>query len=234
MAGQGLEVHAGRPRGGRRFEPIGERELSNDTLRAAQGLPNVRLGLRIILETAGPFGVPDLLAVVGPLDVLERRLALKVPPLLNEVDAGVVASAAAAAPRSSKTLAANVGWPIDTVQRRIPALVRSGALVRVGAESYVRPIDLRPVGRLYAIEAKVKDWRRAIRQARTYSVWCDGYVIVMPTLGPGSTPNLRDAVTTDGGGLMLGGRWVQRPRLRHKSPAQRLWGSEHAIAAFFV
>src|SRR4051794_29253038 len=70
-----VNVQAGRPRAGRRFQPIREKELSADALRAAQSLPNAHRGLRIILETAGPFGVPDLVAVVGPLDLLDRRLA---------------------------------------------------------------------------------------------------------------------------------------------------------------
>jgi hypothetical protein len=227
-------VHAGHPRAGRRFEPISERELSSDTLLAARGLPNAHRGLRILLETAGPFGVPDLVAVIGPTQALNRRLRLRVPPLLNEVDAGVVAAAAVKAPRTAVTLAARVGWPIETVNRRIPGLLKSGALRAIGTESFVRPAALQPVGRLYAIEAKVRDWRRALRQARTYSIWCDSYVIVMPALGPTSTPNVLGEVRSDGGGLMLDGRWLVRPKLRSKSPSQRLWGSEHAIAAFFT
>jgi hypothetical protein len=226
------QVFAGRPRAGRRFEPVRELELSHDTLRAAQTLPGAHRGVRILLETAGPFGIPDVLAVVGPLNALDERLALKVPPLLNQVDAGVVAAAAPSAPRALPTLARRVGWPEDTVARRLPHLLRTGALLRTSRDSYVRPAALRPVGRLYAIEGKVKDWKRAVRQARTYSVWSDGYVIVMPELGSGSFSGLLEAVSADRGGLMINGKWVRRPQLAHRPQAQRLWGSEHAIAAF--
>src|SRR5262249_45823044 len=86
MAEGTLSVHAGRPRAGRRLEPIRELELSADALAAARTLPNAHRGVRVLLETAGPFGVPDLLAVIGPLDALDRRLAVEVPPLLNQVD----------------------------------------------------------------------------------------------------------------------------------------------------
>jgi hypothetical protein len=228
-----LTLHAGRPRPGKRFEPIHEMGLSDDALEAARTLPGARRGVRVILETAGPFGIPDLLAVVGPGNLLDDRLALDVPPLLNQVDAGVVSAAAAHAPRTVVTLARRVGWPVETVSRRLPYLLKARALVRVGDETYVRPEYLFPVGRLYAIESKVKDWRRALRQARTYSVWCDSYVIVMPRLGAGSLPGVVEEVSADGGGLMLGGMWVRRPRLSRRSAAQRLWGSEHAIAAFY-
>jgi hypothetical protein len=227
-----ISVHAGRPRPGRRFEPVHELELSEDVLQAARTLPGAYRGLRVLLETAGPFGVPDLLAVVGRLTALDDRLALPVPPLLNQVDAGVVSAAAHGAPRTVTTLARRVGWPKETVRRRLPGLLKAGALIPSGPNTYIRPEALKPVGRLYAIEAKVRDWRRAVRQAKTYAVWCDGYVIVMPSLGAGSLPGILQAVSADGGGLMLGGRWVRRPRVIPSTAAHRLWGSEHAIAAF--
>jgi hypothetical protein len=84
---------------------------------------------------------------------------------------------------------------------------------------------------MYAIEAKVSDWRRAVRQARTYSLWTDSYVIVMASLGSAPLAQVIDAVTADGGGLVVDGRWLQWPVLGARTEAQRLWGSEHLIAA---
>jgi len=187
--------------------------------------------LLILREAAGPFGVPDLLALVGSRHLLARRQTLAVPPLLNQIDAGVVAAAASRAPRRPDALAKRLGWPVESVTRRLPELVRAGALMPAGADSFVRPAELQPVGRLYAIETKVKDWRRAIRQARAYHVWCDSYVIVMHSVSTGSLAQVVSAVRADGGGLMVAGRWLQRPRIGRRSFAQRLWGSEHLLAA---
>lgn len=220
-----------RPRAGRRFEPIQERELERDAIKAARGLPGVHRGLALLREVAGPFGIPDLLAVVGPSRALDERLALAVPPLLNQVDAGVAAAAAPRARRSPAALARRVGWPEETVRRRLPDLLRSGALLRVGANSYVRPRSLEPVGRLYAIEAKMTDWRRAVKQARAYTLWCDSYVIVMSSIGSSSLASAVEAIVSDGGGLMVGSRWLLHPRVGQRTPAQRLWGSEHLLAA---
>lgn len=220
-----------RPRAGRRFEPTHERELEPDALEAARSLPGAHRGVTVLTEMAGPFGVPDLLALVGPLDLLRARQALDIPPLLNQVDVGVVAAAASRQARSIETLARRLGWSPESVHRRLPGLLRSGALIQAGANSYVRPAALEPVGRLYAVETKVRDWRRAVRQARTYATWCDSYVVVMSSLGEGPLTQLVSAVADDRGGLMVAGRWLHRPRVGPRSAVQRLWGSEHLVAA---
>lgn len=220
-----------RPRPGRRYEPIEEALLENDALAGARALPHAHRGLTVLREVAGPFGVPDFVAVVGSSDALAARLRLDVPPLLNEVDAGIAASLSTRRGRSVDAVAARMGWTADTVQRRLPGLLRSHAVIDVGARRYVRPEALCPVGRLYAIETKVRDWRRALRQARMYRLWCDNYVVVMATLSDSTMPLALAAVDGDGGGLMASGSWVRRPRPHRLTDARRLWGAEHVVAA---
>jgi hypothetical protein len=220
-----------RPRAGRRFLPVAEKELRSDAVRAARGLPGAHRGLSVFEEVAGPFGIPDFLAAVGPRSLLRRRAALRVPPLLNEVDAGIVARASVRLGKSAEALAEQLGWGVETVERRLTGLLRSGALTDLGAGRYVRPAALAPIGRLYAVETKIRDFRRALRQARTYALWCDNYVIVMPALSDASLGDAVHAVARDRGGLVVDGRWVQRPGGRRIPPAPRLWGSEHLVAA---
>lgn len=220
-----------RPRAGRRFLPVAEKELRADALRAARGLPGAHRHFTVFEEVAGPFGIPDFLVVIGMKSMLMRRAALSVPPLLNEVDAGIVAVASARRGVTTDTLAGRLGWAPDTVDRRLPGLLRSGALTDLGGGRYVRPAALVPIGRLVAIETKVRDFRRALRQARTYALWCDNYVIVMPSITEASVDTAVQSVADDRGGLVVAGRWVQRPGSRRLPPQARLWGSEHVVAA---
>src|SRR4051812_12462128 len=100
-----------RPRPGRRFEAKAELPLQEAATELASDLPGAHAGLLVMRELTGPFGIPDVVALVGGPQRLEARLALDVPPLLNQVDAGVVAVAHADAPRTVNSLAASLRWP---------------------------------------------------------------------------------------------------------------------------
>jgi hypothetical protein len=220
-----------RPRAGRRFEPTHELALADDAVRACRLLPGAHRGLLVIAEMTGPMGIPDLTALVGDLDALDMRLALDVPPLLHEVDAAVAAVAQPRRPQTPEMMASALGWPVGTVLRRMPFLLRAGALERRTATTYVRPQHLRPVGGIYAVEAKVRDRTAAIQQARAYSVWADSYVLVMGPLADEPLRRLREDVDSDQGGLMVAGRMLRRPVRQSLMPSRRLWAAEHLVAA---
>lgn len=219
-----------RRRAGRRFEPTHELALHDLAIELAASLRGASRGLVLLRELAGPIGIPDLTALVGDPGPLEARLVLDVPPLLNEIDAAIASVAHAHAPRSAAALARALGWPEETIMRRVPGLLRSGALADAGDHTYVRPDGLRPIGQVVAIEAKVKDSRGALAQARAYSVWADNYLIVMGRLSPPTIARLAAEVRQDSGGLVVDGRWVVRPRKRAVSRQRKMWASEHVVA----
>jgi hypothetical protein len=218
-------------RGGRRFQPTKELALERVALKACASLPGASHGQLIIKEVVGPFGIPDLVAVVGSPSLVAERRQLDVPPLLNEIDAAIVGAASPRAPRRIETIARRLNWPIDIVTQRLPQLIATGALVEVSPCVVVRPEALRPVGRIYAVETKVADWRRAVRQGRMYQLWCDTYLVVMDTLGSAALEALVAASGEDGAGVVVDGQWRRRARVRPRPQWQRLWGSEHVIAA---
>jgi hypothetical protein len=216
---------------GRQFEPIWELELHEQALAACRSLPRSSQTLTVVSEMVGPIGVPDLTAVIHDPDDLVRRLEIGVPPLLHQVDAGVVAVAQSKQARSTETLAASLRWPVGTVRRRLPALIRSGALIRLREDRYVRLPELRPIGRMYAIESKVSNWGQALGQARSYSVWADTYVLVMGPLTASVASKVKQRVAKDRGGLVVDGKWICRPVAAGPSPAHRMLASEHFVAA---
>lgn len=226
-----LEVATSSPRAGRRFEPIQERELHQDALSAAHALPGASRGLVVVPEFAGPFGIPDFTAYVGEVQRIRHRHQLDVDPVVNELDAGAISSAHVRRPLTGANLAAGQGWPAAAISDRVRALVRRGALIEVGVDRYIRPAELEPGGRLYAIEAKVDDWRSALRQVRTYRVWADSYVLVMGRLSERALAALVAEVERDRGGLVVAGRWVVRPRLGRTAQRRRVQAWELFTAA---
>jgi hypothetical protein len=220
-----------RPRPGRRFEPSHELALYEPALKACAALPWVNRGLTVVREMTGPIGIPDFTALVGDPQLLVARLRLDVPPLLHQVDAAVAAVAHPTTGRSVACLARRLNWPEDTVARRLPILVRLGALREMRSGRFVRPPELVPLGRMYAVETKVREWNRALRQAHSYSVWADTYVLVVGPLTPRVLHDLDVQVAADRGGLVVNNRWVRRPSVRQLPPARRLWAAEHLVAA---
>jgi hypothetical protein len=219
------------PRAGRLFVPTHELALHDDARAACTALPGSGRGVSVIQEMAGPIGIPDLTALVGNPAALQARLALHVAPILNQLDAAIVATTPTRSPRSSEAMARILGWPEQILARRLPRLVDHGAVTLMDADRYLRPPEIRPLGRIYAVEAKVSNRGAAIQQARAYSAWADSYVLVMGPLSPRPLEILLDGVDADKGGLMVNGRWLRRPVIRPLSPVRRLWAAEHFVAA---
>jgi hypothetical protein len=222
---------ATRQRPGRLFQPDDERSLMAVARRVIADLEGADEGALALREMHSPFGVPDLTVVVGNPAPRKSRLRLSVPPLLNEIDAGVVAVASKTVPRTADRLASSLGWPLATLERRIPGLLKSRALREIKPARYVRRAALEPIGTVYAVELKMADWKRALTQGRTYRTWANAYLLIVDYVSEGSLPDLVQAVRRDRGGLVVAGSWIVKPKRSPRDPARRLWTSEHVIAA---
>ncbi len=197
---------------------------------ALSELPGAEHGLYAFSDFNSPFGVPDVTAIVGQQRSRTARLRLKVPPLLNEIDAGMVAAADPSRPQSVRQLAYRLRWDVGSLERRWPEVLGSGALIAVSPGRFTRPEALVPIGEIFAIETKVKNWRRALQQCRTYLLWADSYVLVLDRLADDSAEELTKAVASDRGGLIVGASALLEPRPSPKRPARKLWASEHVVA----
>lgn len=214
---------------GRPFAPTREQELFPDLMDLARRLSSAGPVLAIP-EFVAPFGVADLVAVAIRGNALAERIDASVPPLLNELDATLVAGLSARRGRSSELLSRRLSIDPAMVTQRLSTLARTGAVERLTSGSFVRHPAVVPLGRVHALEAKVADWKRAIDQARTYALWADYSTSVLMSL-PVSHDSARDAAHRWGTGLALRAQWVCRPSARSHQAGRRLWASEHVVAA---
>jgi hypothetical protein len=225
------EIVSGRSRPGQRFQPIHELALADDLVRAARDLPGAPKGLLVQIEMPGPIGIPDATALVGDPTGVRARISCGVEPILNRLDVAIISAMPNGAPRTIDLIARELGWGVETVDRRMSYLLRSGAVAKEPTGSFIRRSEIRALGRIYALEAKVNNVNAALRQARAYAAWADAYVLVMGPLSKTATERIKVGVTSDRGGLMVDGRWLRRPRLRPPTPALRLWASEFFVAS---
>jgi hypothetical protein len=217
-----------RSRPGRRFAPTIEQQLGPVLRNLASRLPGAAAGVTVIAEMAGPSGLPDLVAVpVSPQ--LAARLALPCLPLLTWSDARTAAACSITRAWSVSTLARRLDADEVALRRRLRRLVAQGA-IEASSSGFRRVPDLQPVGRLYALEAKVDDWSAGLSQALRYGGWADASAAVLGQL-PRDCSKAVTQASDLGLGLALGARWLVRPRLRRLALARRLWASEHVVAA---
>lgn len=212
------------------FEPRAERALHPALIDIAHHLPGASRGCLAMADFQGPWGVPDLAALVARPANREVRQAAGVPPLLAEHDCRLVTYSNAWIELEELGRRARV--TTGQVERRVSRLIRIGALERGPTGKLRSNPSIKPMGRLWALEAKVSDWRRGLAQAHRYRMWADASVLAL-----GDTRASREAISRDARSLRIAvwisGRWLIRPQLAAPDRARRLWASEHAVAALW-
>ena len=225
-----LEVPGFRRRAGRRFEPVAERSLDQELRSLARRLPGAENGVRVIPEFGGPNGIADLIAVTRFEPGLKRRLASGIRLISSPIEATIVS----AVPFSRTVTLQSLSKRLGISEKQLAVVVRrlegSAILVRSGG-GYRRSNAVAPIGRMYALEAKVSDWRRAMTQAVRYATWSDavGVVLLSP---PRDTTGAVSRAKALNVGLSIGGRWFVRPKIRPSHPGRRLLASEFFVEAF--
>jgi hypothetical protein len=225
-----VEVSNARPPRGRPFAPVSERELYPTLRSLARKLPGADRGVLLVSELVGPFGVADLVTVVGQPELLAERLSTNVPPLLSEVDCMILAACKGKAVRKEE-ISAIIGKPLLMTQRRIAKLVTIGAVESNVAGKIKCTAYIRPVGRIWALEAKMRSWDRALAQSLRYSLWADGSVAVLSHIPNASAAAAKQRAEVMGLGLTHRDKWLQRAKIQKHSESRRLWASEHVVAA---
>ena len=199
-----------------------------DMLRLGAGMSTSREWAIALSELKGPFGVADLVVVAGNHEAFRARLHTGVPPLLNQIDALIAATLSSKRGSTPGGLATALNVALPVVERRLAGLHRVGAAERTSDLWYGHDA-LRPVGRLYAFEAKVDDWRQGLIQALRYQLWTDSATLVLRRL-PASPQVVLEAVCRRGLGLAVGSTWLVRPRGPRRRRVLSMWGSEHILA----
>jgi hypothetical protein len=214
-----------------RFQPIQELNIHAGAIDAAQKLPGASSGVLLIAEMAGPIGIPDFTAIVGGRDRIAARLSSGIAPILSPLESSIVSRFHVSRPRRPTDVAIELSMTESAARARVRKLIRQGALIETATQAVTRHPSLTPGGSVYAIEAKVRDWKRAVRQSRRYRVWANSYVIALGTLGSAPRASVIGEVRDDAAGLIVDGKWVIKPSPRPVNAHYRMLTFEHIVDA---
>lgn len=214
---------------GVRFTPTKEALLDPALRTLAKSLPRANKGVAMMAEVPGPVGIPDLVALPAPGKDLTARLNSGIPPILHQSSIQVISALKIRQGISVSGLALKLEKTERSVSTTLRDLIRTKA-ARMDAGLAYRAPELIPVGRIYALEAKVDDWRKGVRQAFRYRAWCDASALVIGRMPKDPEPLMKAAERLNLG-LACEDKWIIRPRISQNSSLNRLWGSEHFVAA---
>jgi len=211
-------------RAGHRFQSIAERELDTDLRSLAARLPHGDDDILLIPEFAGANGIADLVSLTRSREALHSRISSGIPFLTNLMDASIVASVPIGRTAAVSSTAVKLGMSERQLSGRVRRLVSNGSLLKFG-HGFRRDPNIIPIGRMYAFEAKVTDWRRAMSQAVRYGTWSDAVGVVLLNR-PRDISAAADRARTFKIGLAVGKTWIVRPRIRPNDVGLRLFASE--------
>lgn len=181
-------------------------------------------------EFAGASGIADFVVATHFESAARDRVASGVPFVRTVGDADLLALIPLGRHVALDTVAVRRGVAPNQVRRTLARFARQG-WVEERAGLYVRNRVLQPIGRLYALEAKVADWRRGLAQAIRYSTWSNAAGVVLLKQPKDLQSAVRSAKSLHLG-LGVNGKWLVRPRLHRNSSGARLLASEALVASF--
>lgn len=159
--------------------------------------------VQVFSEVPAVFGIPDLTAIRFDWDAVNARLHAGIRPLTTDAEVRVVL-ALDSRPVTSAELADRSGYSADYVRRTVlPLLLDSGWVVPGDKGQFIRAADAAWVSkRIVTVEAKLRDWSRALAQARRQRLSADAAYIALQLPALNSIAESLDRIAEGGIGVI--------------------------------
>ncbi|WP_291054753.1 hypothetical protein [Herbiconiux sp.] len=186
--------------------------LRRDLPRMAFG-HRVGIDVKVFAEVPSVAGVPDLAGVRFDARAIQARREGEVRPLATEAEVKAVL-AITSGPLQIGELARRIRRSPDYVRRAVvPLLIQQGWVTEVDGLVRRRGEARWIAQRVVTVEAKLRDWTKAIGQARRQQMSADAAYIALDASGMRSiTPHL-DRVAEGGVGVIAVDSQSQRSRV---------------------
>lgn len=142
-------------------------EVLRPALSSALFSGSVQNDVEVFSEIPAVHGIPDLAAIRFDWDVVRRRFDLGIKPLSSDAEVRVVL-ALSRRKLAVPELAASVGMSAGYIRRTLVPYLHQLGWIRITPSGLVEKVaEARNVGvRVVTVEAKLRNWRGALNQAR--------------------------------------------------------------------
>jgi hypothetical protein len=186
-------------------------------------------------EVVGPDAIADLVAARFDTGALERRREAEISPLTDQL-ALLSVLACKRTPLSTAELAEQCRVTASGMRRAIRLATDAGAMVEVERFRYrAHPRWSPVVRRAVAVELKLRDWMRAIRQACAYRGWANASWVILAREPPAAAVDAARSAVLGLAVLLPDGtaKSMIRPAVRTDRPTHwtSIWVGEQLVAA---
>ena len=194
----------------RASEPMAQFRYESDMIDVlSAALPKLTFGrltatdAQVFSEVPAVFGVPDLTAIRFDWDAVNARTRAGIRPLTTDAEVRVVLALGSKSLTSAE-LADRSGYSADYVRRTVlPLLLDSGWVIHGDKGQLIRAAGAVWVSkRIVTVEAKLRDWSRALAQARRQRLSADAAFIALQMPAPKSITESLDRIAEGGIGVI--------------------------------
>lgn len=168
-----------------------------------QTLPLDAGALYIVPELGTDHGIADVVGIVLPSQWLARRVQFGAPPVTGRAAASIIASFRGFHSASKNRVRERVRMPDETFRRTLGHLRELGAITIVDDIVTVNPaVYLSGPEETVAVEAKIADWQRGLRQASAYGLFASRSYLAVPSTLALSLTARREVFSRNGVGII--------------------------------
>ena len=194
---------------------------------------SIQTQVRTFSEVPAVHGIPDLASIRFDWRAIEQRIRAGIMPLSTDIEVRAVKSLASS-PKTMKELATDMRVTSDYVRRSIVPLLEAQGWISNSDKVLSLVPDAVPVGiKVVTVEAKLRDWHKALGQARRQQLSADVAYIALDAGSVNAAPDELRYVAQKGIGIITVDAGTSKARIWAR-PTKQLVTARSSVGRMLI